>query len=84
MWEFIFVEILDSISQAPKGSVALISRVHHSGFDGKSGADLMSMLFDVSPTLRKSKPAVIKKRKEIPGPVALMAKSAYSFYYTAY
>jgi WS/DGAT/MGAT family acyltransferase len=79
LWEFIFVEGVDSIPQVPKGSVALISKVHHSGFDGKSGADLMTMLFDVSPTPRSPKPFVAKERKEIPGPVGLMAKSAYNF-----
>jgi len=79
LWEFIFVEGLDSIPQVPKGSVALISKVHHCGFDGKSGADLMSMLFDVSPIPRTPKPAAAKEKKDPPGPVGLMAKSAYHF-----
>ena len=39
----------------------------------------MSMLFDVSPTPRTLKPAVAKEKKEPPGPVGLMAKSAYHF-----
>jgi WS/DGAT/MGAT family acyltransferase len=79
LWEFIFVEGLDSIPQVPKGSVALISKVHHAGFDGKSGADLMTMLYDVSPTPRRVKPPVPKKVQEVPGTVGLMAKSAYNF-----
>jgi diacylglycerol O-acyltransferase / wax synthase len=79
LWEFIFVEGLDSIPQVPKGSVALISKVHHAGFDGKSGADLMSMLFDVSPTPRKVKPKLTKQIADVPGPLALMAKSAFNF-----
>lgn len=79
LWEFIFVEGLDSIPQVPKGSVALISKVHHAGFDGKSGADLMTMLYDVSPIPRSVAPPVSKKIDEVPGPVGLMAKSAYNF-----
>lgn len=79
LWEFIFVEGLDSIPQVPKGSVALISKVHHSGFDGKSGADLMTMLFDVSPKPRAPVPKIPKEVHEIPGPIGLMAKSAYNF-----
>lgn len=79
LWEFIFVEGLDDIPQVPKGSVALISKVHHSGFDGKSGADLMAMLFDISPTPKPVPPAPKKEREEIPGAVGLMAKSAYNF-----
>ena len=79
LWEFIFVEGLDSIPQVPKGSVALISKIHHAGFDGKSGADLMTMLYDISPKPRTVAPPVPKVIEEIPGPVGLMAKSAYNF-----
>jgi WS/DGAT/MGAT family acyltransferase len=48
LWEFIFVEGLDNIPQVPKGSVALLSKVHHAGFDGKSGIELLRMLYDTS------------------------------------
>jgi diacylglycerol O-acyltransferase len=79
LWEFTFVEGLDSIPQVPKGSVALISKVHHAGFDGKSGADLMAMLYDVSPTPRYVPPPPQKDIEVIPGPMGLLAKSAYHF-----
>jgi WS/DGAT/MGAT family acyltransferase len=79
LWEFTFVEGIDSIDQVPKGSVALITKVHHAGFDGKSGADLMQMLFDVSPTPREVSPPVPKIKEDIPSNVGLMAKSAYNF-----
>ena len=78
LWEFIFVEGLDNVSQIPKGSVALISKVHHAGFDGKSGADLMAMLFDVSPTPRPVKPAQFKEQEEAPGALEMVAHSAYN------
>nr|WP_297347305.1 wax ester/triacylglycerol synthase family O-acyltransferase [uncultured Glaciecola sp.] len=79
LWEFIFVEKIDSVPQIPKGSVALISKLHHCSFDGKSGADLMSMLFDVSPKPRSVAPVRLKIREDRPGPVSLIAKSAYHF-----
>ena len=80
LWEFIFVEGLDTIPQVPKGSVGLISKVHHAGFDGKSGADLMTMLFEVSPKPKPVPPPEPKaKQEEVPGPMGLMAKSAYNF-----
>lgn len=78
LWEFIFVEGLDNVSQVPKGSVALISKVHHAGFDGKSGADLMAMLFDVSPTPRPVKPAQLREQEEAPGALEMVARSAYN------
>lgn len=79
LWEFIFVEGIDSIAQVPKGSVALISKLHHCGFDGKSGADLMSMLFDVSPKPQSVSPAQPKIREPISGSVGLITKSIYHF-----
>ena len=79
LWEFIFVEGLDNIPQVPKGSVALISKIHHAGFDGKSGADLMTMLFDISETPRPVPPPKEKPIDEIPGPIGLMTKSALNF-----
>jgi diacylglycerol O-acyltransferase / wax synthase len=79
LWEFIFVEGIDDVPQVPKGSVALISKVHHAGFDGKSGADLMTMLFDISPTPRAVPAKIAKPKEAIPGALGLMAKSAYNF-----
>lgn len=79
LWEFIFVEGLDSIAQVPKGSVALISKVHHAGFDGKSGADLMTMLYDISETPRPIPPIKVKPKEEVPGALTLVAKSALHF-----
>ncbi|WJG10213.1 wax ester/triacylglycerol synthase family O-acyltransferase [Aliiglaciecola sp. LCG003] len=77
LWEFIFVEGLDTVSQVPKGSVALISKVHHAGFDGKSGTDLMAMLYDVSPIPRPIPAPQLKHREEIPGKVNMMVRSAF-------
>lgn len=79
LWEFIFVEGIDDVPQVPKGSVALISKVHHAGFDGKSGADLMTMLYDISPTPRPVPAKIAKAKEAIPGALGLMAKSAYNF-----
>jgi WS/DGAT/MGAT family acyltransferase len=76
LWEFIFVEGLDNVSQVPKGSVALISKVHHAGFDGKSGADLMAMLYDVSPTPRPVAAPQPKAHEEVPGAIGLVVRSA--------
>ena len=81
MWEFILVEGLDCIHLVPKSSVALISKVHHLGFDGESEADFMSMLLDAPLTPRASKPALAKEKKVILKPVGLMTKSVYNFIY---
>ena len=84
LWEFIFVEGLDSIPQVPKGSVALISKVHHCGFDGKSGADLMSMLFDVSPIPRDTKASGSQREERPPWTCWIDGKKRLSLYNAAH
>lgn len=75
LWEFIFVEGLDSIPQVKKGSVAIISKIHHAAIDGASGAEIMALLFDVSPKPRKITPAPEKELEPIPGNIRLLANS---------
>lgn len=48
LWSLTFVEGLDSIPTLPKGTFALIHKVHHSSVDGMGGVDLISSLFDLT------------------------------------
>ncbi|MFA9470927.1 MAG: wax ester/triacylglycerol synthase family O-acyltransferase, partial [Deltaproteobacteria bacterium] len=48
LWEMTLVEGLDQIAQVPPGSVAVINKVHHAAIDGVSGADMMSVLLDLT------------------------------------
>ena len=50
LWQMLFVEGVDGIEGVPKDSVAVISRIHHAAVDGVSGSDILSALFDLSPT----------------------------------
>jgi WS/DGAT/MGAT family acyltransferase len=79
LWEFIFVEGLNPFLHMLKGLVALTTKVHHPEFDGKSGADSMSMSIDPSLTPRLPNLVVAKEMQEMLGPVELMAKSAWHF-----
>jgi diacylglycerol O-acyltransferase len=74
LWEFIFVEGVDSIPQVPKGSVALLCKVHHAGFDGKAGLELISMLFDLSPEIRHVSAPLTKSIDRVPGWLELVTK----------
>lgn len=40
-WEMTVIEGLDKIEGMPKGSYAVLSKVHHSAIDGVSGVDMM-------------------------------------------
>ncbi|WP_154813729.1 WS/DGAT/MGAT family O-acyltransferase [Hellea balneolensis] len=43
-WEITVVEGLDNIEGVPKGSYAMLSKVHHAAIDGVSGVDMMHAL----------------------------------------
>jgi len=43
-WEITVVEGLDNIKGVPKGSYAMLTKVHHAAIDGVSGVDMMNAL----------------------------------------
>lgn len=75
LWDFTFVEGLNNIARVPKASVALISKVHHAGFDGMSGTALMNMLFDVSATPKPIPIRHTKRHVSLPGSIQLVQRS---------
>jgi len=50
-WEITVVEGLDNVEGVPKGSYAMISKVHHAAIDGVSGVDMMTALHTISPSV---------------------------------
>jgi WS/DGAT/MGAT family acyltransferase len=79
LWHFTFVEGLDNIPQVPKGSVAIISKIHHVAIDGMAGTSIMGLLFDLSPNPTKLKEPKPYEPKPLPDPVSLMLNSSMSF-----
>lgn len=73
-WEFCVVEGLDNIEGVPKGSFAMITKVHHAAIDGMSGIDLMDALH----TLRPGDPPPPASRAwrpdRVPDPLGLFLK----------
>jgi len=49
-WEITVIEGLDNIKGFPKGSYAMLSKVHHAAIDGVSGIDLMQATHTLYPT----------------------------------
>ncbi|MFK7934644.1 MAG: wax ester/triacylglycerol synthase family O-acyltransferase [Saprospiraceae bacterium] len=79
LWEFTFVEGIDTIEQLPKGSVAIISKVHHVAIDGMAGAALMSLLFDTSSRKKEIPEPRPYRPSPLPNEIGLMFKSSLSF-----
>jgi WS/DGAT/MGAT family acyltransferase len=79
LWEFVFVEGLDNVSQVPKGSVAVISKIHHAAIDGASGAAILGLLFDVTKKPRKIPKMPKRKVEPLPGDLELIKRSTVNF-----
>ena len=79
LWELTFVEGLNSIPQVPKGSVAVISKIHHAAIDGASGAAILGLLFDVTEKPRKIPPTPPREIEPLPGNLKLISKSTVNF-----
>lgn len=49
LWEGMFIEGLDHVKGVPKGSVALVLKIHHAVADGKTAIRIFSALHSYSP-----------------------------------
>jgi len=81
LWSINFVEGIDEIPQVPKGSVAIITKIHHVMVDGASGVGIMGLLFDKNKSDKVTKPAAPKpyEPEPLPDEFSLLLKSGYSF-----
>ncbi|MEM8583178.1 MAG: wax ester/triacylglycerol synthase family O-acyltransferase [Bacteroidota bacterium] len=79
LWSITFVEGLDNIPQVPKGSVAIIPKIHHVAVDGVGSAGLLSLLFDFTPEIQPIPEPRPYKPKPLPNELAIMLKSSLSF-----
>ncbi len=81
LWQILMVEGVDGIDGVPRGSVALIAKIHHAAIDGVSGTEIMAALYDVEPTLPRAKVAPAEaptgsgQRQQRPGAVKLLRQS---------
>ena len=73
-WEFTVVEGLDNVPDLPKGSFALITKVHHAAIDGMSGIDLMQALHTETPDAPPPTTPDTWKPDPLPNPVGLFLK----------
>jgi WS/DGAT/MGAT family acyltransferase len=79
LWSMTFVEGLDNIPQIPKGSVAIISKIHHVAIDGVGGAGLLSLFLDFTPEMKEIPEPRPFKPVPMPNDLALMINSTLSF-----
>ncbi|MEM1216924.1 MAG: wax ester/triacylglycerol synthase family O-acyltransferase, partial [Bacteroidota bacterium] len=79
LWSFTFVEGLDEIPQVPKGSIAVISKIHHVAIDGMAGAGMLSLIFDFSDEVKPIPEPKPWRPQPLPNELSLMWNSTMSF-----
>jgi len=79
LWSITFVEGLDEISQVPKGSVALIGKIHHVAIDGVGGAGLLGLMFDMNDEKKPIPAPKPYKPKPIPNELSMVLNSTATF-----
>jgi WS/DGAT/MGAT family acyltransferase len=73
-WEMTVVEGLDNVPGVPKGSYAIVSKVHHAAIDGMSGIDLMQALHTPTPDVTPPNEPDNWKPEKYPNRVGMFAK----------
>ena len=73
LWHLLLVEGLETVRNVPKGSLAVISKIHHAAIDGVSGSEMMAALYDPTPHPRPMPPAPPREIEEIPSKLELLA-----------
>ncbi|MEM9179498.1 MAG: wax ester/triacylglycerol synthase family O-acyltransferase [Pseudomonadota bacterium] len=73
-WEMTVVEGLDNVPGVPKGSYAIVSKVHHAAIDGMSGIDLMQALHTSTPSVASPNEPDDWKPEKFPNRLGMFAK----------
>lgn len=73
-WELLIVEGLDNVEGAPKGSYAILSKVHHAAIDGVSGVDLMQALHTATPEIQEIPDPDPWKPERMPSQLGMFAR----------
>lgn len=73
LWHLLLVEGLETVRGVPKGSLAVISKIHHAAIDGVSGTEMMAALYDATPEPRELPSAPPREVQEVPSKLDLLA-----------
>jgi len=75
LWEFTVVEGLDAIPGLPKGSYAIVTKIHHACIDGVSGVDLIEAIHDLQAKPKDVPVAAPWSGEQEPNPLELMFRA---------
>jgi diacylglycerol O-acyltransferase len=75
LWEFYVIEGLDNVEGVPKGSFAVITKIHHAAIDGMSGMEMTSAIHDDSPDAEPPAPDTTWRPESIPSTGQLLSRA---------
>jgi diacylglycerol O-acyltransferase / wax synthase len=76
LWEMYLIEGLDRIDGIPKGSFAIVTKIHHAAIDGVSGSELVAAIHDLRPDIQPEPPEKAWVPDRTPSSVQLLAQAA--------
>lgn len=76
LWEFTVIEGLDNVEGLPKGSFAVVAKVHHAAIDGVSGAEMTAAIHDLEPDAVPTPPETQWLPERQPTAVELLSRTS--------
>ncbi len=76
LWEIYVIEGLDSVAELPKGSFALLTKIHHAAVDVESHGEIVDVLHDSSRRPPRHEPPTPWFPERAPGAFTLLCRSA--------
>ena len=78
LWEFTVIEGLDNIPNVPKGSYAIVSKIHHCAIDGASGVDISEAIHSLDADAAVTEEVDPWTPGREPGSLELMARANFN------
>ncbi len=75
LWEAWIIEGLDNVKGIPKGSFAMVTKIHHAAIDGVSGAQIAEAIHDLAPDAEVDEPVKEWMPERIPTGIELLTRS---------
>jgi diacylglycerol O-acyltransferase / wax synthase len=78
LWEIYVIEGLDNVSGLPKGSFAIVFKIHHAAIDGATGAEIIAALHDLTPEAEPPQPQQAWSPDTVPSTAELLARTTFN------
>src|SRR5438105_1841509 len=75
LWEMYVIEGLDNVPGLPKGSFAMVAKIHHAAIDGVSGVELIAAIHDLEPDAKPRPPKQSWSPDPVPGSRDLLGRT---------